>query len=40
MQSVNKKLTEMIDRKGYEKLLNKIKNNKKDFKNRPDEIKI
>lgn len=40
MQEVNKKLTEMIDKKGYERLLNQIKNNKKDFKNRPDEVKI
>lgn len=31
MNDINKKLTRMIDWKGYEKLLEDIKNNKKDF---------
>lgn len=40
MRDINKKLTNLIDQKGYEKILEQVRNNKKDFKSRPDEIKI
>ena len=40
MQNINKKLTQLIDQKGFQKILDQIKKNWKDFKNRPDSVKI
>ena len=40
LKNVNKNLSKMIDKKGYENLLNKIKKNKNEFKFRPLGIKI
>ena len=40
LKNVNKNLSKMIDKKGYENLLNKVKKSKNEFKFRPLGIKI